>query len=258
MPISDFGNIRIPEAFQEPVCFVIAAMIILAMTDATLDIAWVRHRWRLVCLASKYVGLVSIILLLIWPSQIGIYGLCIALFHGFADPRLHIASIKRNKTHPILKWVFCFTILAHHAGGAFVVSDMIKPAILGEFSTAGLPPPIILSCVCEIFCWFTDVKILMRTAPKWFMIAHQLTMALQLSAFTCAMILYPQANLCKTTLFGCMIGSFSALCAGSVSFSTSTNESLTGEDGNGASIARVFHKTCPLTEDKGVLPLCSA
>ena len=54
----DLTSLRIPEAYQEPVDYFLCALIVWALTDTVLDIAWVRHRWRHMVLASKTLGLI--------------------------------------------------------------------------------------------------------------------------------------------------------------------------------------------------------
>jgi len=253
----DLTSLRIPEDYQEPVDYFLCSLIVWALTDTVLDIAWVRHRWRQTVLASKIVGMSSVGLMLIWPSNIAAYGLCLCLFNGFADPRLHLASIRRNPAHPFLKWFFCLTLLGHHTGGAFVVTDMMRIVIKTGQPCAALPIPVIISCLSEIFSWFTDLKVLMRTAPKWFTFAHQLAVCLQLACCLILLILFdPKAiGLCPTTIVGAFVGSASWLFAGMIGFTNSTHEVDMEVDGK-ASIARVYYKEQPLTRDENVLAYC--
>lgn len=244
-------SLKIPEMYQESVCFFLACLCVFAMTNTVMDIAPARHRWRRIVLASKAIGMTCTALCLIWPSQVAIYGLCLCLFSGFADPRLHIASIKRNPAHPAIKWFFCFALLAHHAGGAFVVSDMLKPVILDPSrNVADLEAPVIVCCLCEIFAWFTELHVLMRTAPKWFVGAHQMAVCIQVSACVVVLVKFPQVGLCPTTVAGAAGGNMAWLIAGMMKFKNSTHEALSEDAEKTASIARVFHNDCPLTEDR--------
>lgn len=255
--LPDLTSLRIPEEYQEPVDYFLCSLIVWALTDTMLDIAWVRHRWRQTVLVSKIVGMTATGLMLIWPSEIAAYGLCLCLFNGFADPRLHLASIRRNPSHPFLKWFFCLTLLGHHTGGAFVVTDMMRPVINDGKPCAALPIPVIISCLSEIFSWFTDLKVLMRTAPKWFGMAHQVAVCLQLACCLTLLICFDPAKigLCTTTVVGAMVGSASWLVAGMIGFKNSTFEVDLDVDEK-ASIARVFHKERPLTLDDAVLGYC--
>lgn len=252
----DLTSLRIPEAYQEPLNYFLVCLIVFALTNTMMDVAYVRHRWRQTVLASKVLGMTATGLMMIWPSKVAIYGLCLCLFNGFADPRLHIPSIKRNPARPIAKWFFCATLLAHHAGGAFVVSDMLKPVAMDDTrNVADLPIPIIVSCLSEIFSWYTDLKVLMRTAPKWFGCAHQIAVCLQLISCTSLLLWFPNSSLCPTTVVGTMVGSASWLLAGMIGFKNSTHE-IAEELDTKASIARLYHKRAPLTQDNSVLPFC--
>jgi len=253
----DLTSLRIPAEYQEPVDYFFCSLIVWALTDTILDIAWVRHRWRHTVLASKVVGLTATGVMLVWPSQVAAYGLCLCLFNGFADPRLHLASIRRNPAHPVLKWFFCLTLLAHHTGGAFVVTDMLKTVIVQGLPCAALPIPCILTCLAEIFSWFTDLKVLMRTAPRWFTLAHQLAVCLQLTSCLTLLVYFDptKIGLCRTTIIGAMVGSASWLFAGMIGFKNSTHELDDEVDAN-ASVARVFHKNFPMTKESAILPLC--
>lgn len=246
---------KIPADWREPVAYLLCTLCLFAVNNAVMDIAYVRHRWRQTILASKVIGFVAAMLIMIRPSQIAVYGLCICLFNGFADPRFHTPSIKRNPAHPLVKWFFCLTLLAHHTGGAFLVSDMLTPII---DDTSGklldLDIPILVSMFCELFSWFTDLKVLMRTAPKWFTFAHQVAVVIQLGACLSLLMFFPH-RLCTATVVGTMVGSFSWLIAGWVGFKNSTHEVVPEVDLK-ASVARVYHKQHPLTQDDGILPFC--
>jgi len=179
----------------------------------------------------------------------------ICLFNGFADPRFHIASIQRNPSRLVVKWFFCLALLAHHMGAAFLVNDMFAPIIDdGHRSIADLPIPILVSIVSELFSWFTDLKVLMRTAPRWFNTVHQIAVVIQLGACV-AMLTLGVGSLCPATIYGTMIGSFAWLIAGFVGFKNSTHEVLADVDLK-ASVARVYHKECALTRDDAILPFC--
>merc|ERR1711957_451960 len=95
----------------------------------------------------------------------------------------------------------------------------------------------------------------MRTAPKWFGVAHQIAVVLQLAACLTLMIAYDptKLGLCRATVIGTMVGSASWLVAGFIGFKNSTHE-IVPEVDEKASIARVYHKECPLTKETNLLP----
>jgi len=251
----DITSLHIPKEYQEPLDYFLCSLVVWALTDTVMDIAWVRHRWRQTILFSKILGMTAAALVSVWPSQGAVYALCLCLFNGFADPRLHLASIKRNPAHPFVKWFFCITLLAHHTGGSFLVKDMLQPVILAGKPWSAMPLPMLVSCMSEIFAWFTDLKVLMRTAPKWFGWAHQIAVVLQLAACLMLIIWYDpkKLGLGMAPLIGTMVGSAAWLLAGNIGFKNSTHEILPEVDEK-ASIARVFHKEFPLTQENNLLP----
>jgi len=250
----DPKNWRIPEEYQETCGYFLASLLMLAVTNAVLDVAWIRHRWRHTVLLSKVIGMISIIFCLLWPSRLVIFGCCISFANGFADPRLHFGSIRRNPAHPLLKWWFCITLLLHHAGGAFITNEVVKPLTIDNRKMFDVPIPILVSCLCELFAWFTDLKVLMRTAPRWFNWSHQVAVVIQITAFLITFFCLPHF-LNTYCLFGTVIGSASWLIAGFIGFKNSTHEIVDEVDLKG-SVARVFHKECPMTEDHSILPFC--
>jgi len=203
--------------------------------------------------------------LMIAPSTVCIYGLSFCLFNGFADPRLHFPSIRRNKAAPAVKWWFCFSLLAHHVGAAFVVSQMMAPVIADPvLHLSSLKIPIILSCCCELFSWVTDLRVLMRTAPKWFGCAHMVAVVLQLGACL-SIFLFVPTGIDSVALFCAAIGSASWLVAGFTGFTNSTHESIKICDaansaaiGRQKSVARALHKALDLRLDPASLRVVEA
>jgi len=232
--------------------YALTCLLMLVVTNANLDIAWVRHRWRHFVLGSKFIAMISVICCQLWVSPTIIYGCCIGFSNGFADPRLHFPSMRRNPAHPILKWWFCVTLTLHHAGGAFIANEVLQPVALQNEKMWAIPVPILISCLCELFAWFTDLKVLMRTAPRWFNCAHQVAVVIQISAFVITFFYIPNA-LNTFALLGTVIGSASWLVAGFIGFKNSTFE-IDSEVDLKASVARVFHKNRAITEDNSVLP----
>lgn len=242
----------IPEEYHETAGYALACVLMLVVTNAWLDIAWVRHRWRHHVLASKFVGMIAMTCCQLWVSPTIIYGCFIGFSNGFADPRLHFPSMRRNPANPLLKWWFCITLTLHHAGGAFITNEVLQPVALQNKKMWDIPIPILISALCELFAWFTDLKVLMRTAPRWFNWAHQVAVVIQIASFVVTFLYIPNA-LNKFALFGTVIGSASWLVAGFIGFKNSTFEIDAEVDLKG-SVARIYHKNRAITEDTSVLP----
>jgi hypothetical protein len=244
-------TLKIPTEYQEPVSLVFAMAITLYLTNVVLDIAYLRYRFRLVMLAAKFAGLIGALFYTIWPSQLAIYGLCISVLNGFADPRLHFPSIRRNPMNFVKKWVFCFTQLAHHAGSAMLISDLLKPIVIdGNRSAFDLDLPILGAAMFEAGGWLLDTKVLMRTASRWFDMAHNVFTFGQISCML-TMYLFFDSGICPATLLTSVIGS-----AGWLVSSLSGAKASTWEDGSEAttgSIARTHYRKNLLTADPSVM-----
>jgi len=244
-------TLKIPIEYQEPVSLVFAVALTLYLTNVVLDIAYLRNRWRQVMLAAKFAGLIGALFYAVWPSQIAIYGLCISVLNGFADPRLHFPSIKRNPTNVVKKWLFCFTQLAHHAGSAMLISDLLKPIVVdGNRSAFDLDLPIMGAALFEVGGWLLDTKVLMRTASRWFDMAHNVFTFGQISCML-SMYLFFDTGVCPATLLTSVIGSAGWLASSLSGVKTSTWEEASEQ--NTASIARTHYRKNLLTVDKAVV-----
>jgi len=244
-------TLKIPIEYQEPVSLVFAVALTLYLTNVVLDIAYLRNRWRQVMLAAKFAGLIGALFYAVWPSQIAIYGLCISVLNGFADPRLHFPSIRRNPTNVVKKWLFCFTQLAHHAGSAMLISDLLKPIVVdGNRSAFDLDLPIMGAALFEVGGWLLDTKVLMRTASRWFDMAHNVFTFGQISCML-SMYLFFDTGVCPATLLTSVIGSAGWLASSLSGVKTSTWEEASEQ--NTASIARTHYRKNLLTVDPSVM-----
>jgi hypothetical protein len=250
MGIFDKAHFKIPVEYQEPVALVFALGMTLYLTNVVLDIAYLRYRWRQVMLAAKFAGLIGALFYTIWPSQLAIYGLCISVLNGFADPRLHFPSIRRNPMNCVKKWVFCFTQLAHHAGSAMLISDLLKPVVTDNKLAFDPELPIVGAAMFEIGGWLLDTKVLMRTASRWFDMAHNVFTFGQISCMV-TMYLFFETGICPATLITSVVGSAGWLVSSLSGAKASTWEE--GSEATTASIARAHYRNNLLTVDPSVM-----
>jgi hypothetical protein len=256
MGIFGAHTLKIPIEYQEPVALAFALGITLYLTNVVLDIAFLRYRWRQVMLAAKFAGLIGALFYAVWPSQLAIYGLCISVLNGFADPRLHFPSIRRNPMNFVKKWLFCFTQLAHHAGSAMLISDLLKPIVVdGTRSPFDLNLPILGAAMFEVGGWLLDTKVLMRTASRWFDMAHNVFTFGQISCML-SMYLFFDSGVCPATLLTSVIGSAGWLLSSLSGVKTSTWEEASEQ--NTASIARTHYRKNLLTVDPSVMQAFSS
>jgi hypothetical protein len=245
--------LKIPMEYQEPVALAFGCALTLYLTNVVLDIAYLRYRWRQVMLAAKFAGLIGALFYAVWPSQLAIYGLCISVLNGFGDPRLHFPSVRRNPCSPVKKWVFMLTQLAHHAGSAFLIADLLKPIVMdptGTRSPFDLDVPIMGAALFEVGGWLLDTKVLMRTASRWFDMAHNVFTFGQISCMV-TMYLFFDCGVPACTLLTSVIGSFGWLVSSLTGFRASTWEEAS--ETTTASVARTHYRKNLLTVDPSVL-----
>jgi hypothetical protein len=248
-------TLKIPTEYQEPVSLVFAMAITLYLTNVVLDIAYLRYRFRLVMLAAKFAGLIGALYYAIWPSQLAIYGLCISVLNGFADPRLHFPSIRRNPANCVMKWIFCFTQLCHHAGSAMLISDLLKPIVIDGTRTAfDLDVPILGAAMFEVLSWLLDTKVLMRTASRWFDMGHNIFTIGQISCMLTTYLFF-NSGVSAATLLTSVIGSAGWLVSTFSGFKASTWEH--GDESSTGSIARNHYRKNLLTVDPSVMQALS-
>jgi hypothetical protein len=246
--IGDY-DLTLAEQWQEPAALIFVLIMTFYLTNVTLDIAFIRYRWRLAMLFAKFVGLLGALFFAIWPNRACLFCLGFSVLNGFADPRLHIPSIGRNPCHFVKKWIFALTQLCHHGGSALLIVDMLTPLVLQpRVSSMSIDMPIIGACMAEVFSWMLDTKVLMRTAPRWFERLHHLLTMIQVSCVV-SVYLWCHTGVCPATLFTSVVGSVGWLVSAQCGFKASTYEE---EDGLTASIARAHYKRNLLTVDPTV------
>jgi len=246
-------TLKIPVEYQEPVSLLFVLALTLYLTNVVLDIAFLRYRWRQVMLGAKFAGLIGALFYAVWPSQLAIYGLCISVLNGFADPRLHFPSIRRNPINPVKKWVLALTQLMHHAGSALLIADLLKPIVLdpaGTRSAFDLDLPIMGAALFEVGGWLLDTKVLMRTASRWFDMAHNVFTFGQISCMV-TMYLFFDTGVAPTTLLCSVIGSAGWLLSSLMGLKSSTWEEAS--ETTTASIARTHYRKNLLTVDPSVM-----
>jgi hypothetical protein len=244
-------TLKIPHDYQEPTALVFALVLTLYLTNVTMDIAFLRYRWRQVMLGAKFVGLFGALFYAVWPSQLAIYCLAVSVLNGFADPRLHFPSVRRNPNNWVKKWLFCYTQLAHHAGSAMLIADLLKPIVADPTRNAfDLDVPIFGAALFEVGGWLLDTKVLMRTASRWFDMAHNVFTFGQISCMV-SMFLFFDSGISPATLFTSVVGSAGWLVASLSGFKASTWEEA--DEGVTSSIARAHYRKNLLTVDPSVL-----
>jgi hypothetical protein len=254
MGILDNRHLFIPENLQEPAALVFVLIMTFYLTNVTLDIAWVRFRWRYFMMASKFAGMIGALYFAVWPNMLCLFCLGLSVLNGFADPRLHIPSIQRNKSPPARKWFFAMTQLFHHGGSAMLIVDLLKPLVLDPTASSfSVDVPIIGACMAEIASWMCDTKVLMRTAPRWFDTLHNVLTVIQVSCIV-SIYLWFDLGICPATLFTSVIGSAGWLLSSMMGFKASTYETEEAVEGRfTASIARAYYKNNLPTVDPSVM-----
>lgn len=242
-------HLGIPEPWQEPVALMFVLVLTLYLTNVVLDIAFLRYRWRQVMVASKFLGLLGALYFAVWPSLLSIYLLSLSVLNGFADPRLHFPSIRRNPGHKLKKWVFCITQLAHHAGSAMLIADLLKPIVDQGKNAFDMDLPIFGAALFEIGGWLLDTKVLMRTAVRWFDMVHNLFTVGQVTCMV-SMYFFFESPAGPAVLFCSVFGSAGWLVSSLSGFKASTWEEA--PEGGTASIARAHYRKNLLTVDPSV------
>lgn len=167
----------------KPYLDLIFQMIVLAViTNAVMDFAFIRHRWRVVFLAARLSGLVAGCFWLSWPHTLLFFPVCWSFNFGFVDPRLHMASIKRNPEHVIFKTLDVIAALTHHTGasqlGGTLLWGVIHTRAQQQNDPNQISPPstnifdmplfLVVALLAEFLAYGVDVAVLMRQAPRWF------------------------------------------------------------------------------------------
>merc|ERR1712216_152998 len=80
----------IPSADRVYIKFFFSCLVLFLLTNSMMDIAWIRHRWRLMLLFSRLAGLVCGVIYVAFPMDVLFIGMAFAFCFGFADPRLHL------------------------------------------------------------------------------------------------------------------------------------------------------------------------
>merc|ERR1719159_885033 len=118
---------------------------------------------------------------------------------------------------------------------------MLRPVVVDPTrSCLDLDIPVIVACLCEMFAWFVDLRVLMRTAPKWFDLAQRISVVIQCAACF-SLYIWFESTVCPVAVFVTMLGSTSWLIAGMLNFKISTYE-VEPELDLKASIARAHYR----------------
>merc|ERR1719428_1246915 len=140
----------------------------------------------------------------------------------------------------------------HHAGSAVLISDLLKPIVISAppRSAFDLDLPILGAALCEVGGWLLDTKVLMRTASRWFDMAHNVLVFGQISCM-CTLYLYFNSGVPACTLLCSVIGSAGWLASSLTGFKASTFEEASEQ--TTASIARTHYRKNLLTVDPSVM-----
>merc|ERR1712146_377386 len=134
-----------------------------------------------------------------------------------------------------------------------LISDLLKPIVVqadGMGNAFDLDVPILGAAMCEIGGWLLDTKVLMRTASRWFDMAHNVLVFGQISCML-TMYLFFDCGVCPATLLCSVIGSAGWLISSLSGFKASTWEEAS--ETTTASIARSHYKKNLLTVDPSVM-----
>lgn len=178
----------LPEAAQQLLTLFIHMFVVFILTSALMEVAYIRHRWRVFVLASKLAGLFGILLFLSWPHAVFFVFGPPAFANGFCDPWCHYQSIRRNPMKRPFKLVVVAGKLLHHSGAILLCAEMFRPSAEGH-TLLSLPVPIVVSVLIELYHWAEQSMVLLRMAPRW------------LSLVTPAVVFLQAASLVATILW---------------------------------------------------------
>ena len=161
-------DLQIPIEWRELINLVWMGFLLVVVTNAVLEVGYIRHRWRLVLFVSRILGLISGFLFMAWPCTLLFIPQAVSVVNAFADPRFHFESFQRN---PSRVWAFSLLVgaLLHHAGCARMLANFCAEVVASDERTVMvLPVPVLVAIAVEISAWIVDIHVLMHKAPKWF------------------------------------------------------------------------------------------
>ena len=252
-PMLSPRDFNIDDAIKPYLTLVFEMMVLAAITNAVMDIAFIRHRWRVVFLAARISGLVSGCFWLSWPHTMLFFPVCWSFNFGFVDPRLHIASIKRSPEHIVFKLLDVIASLTHHTGASQLAGTLLWGLIHTRSQDLSVPPMtnifdmpvfLVVALIAEFVAYAVDVSVLMRQAPRWFNYVPISMMALQVVCLV-GCLLWVKTNVPLVQLWTLALGnSIIVFRFGIMKANPSTHEKLDGpenEDFSRKSVARMVY-----------------
>ena len=163
-----------PLHWRSAVTMFLGAIILYIVNDATMSVAYIRHRWRTIFFAGRTIGLTcSLFFVFFGPSDLCFCGIAYCICFSFVDPRLHSDSFARDPNPLAIKSAFALGALLHHVGGMFVVSDVFHGlARVPGARIVDAPILLNLTVLLEFVGWLVDCAVITRRAPKWFFVLN--------------------------------------------------------------------------------------
>ena len=264
-----------PEDSRVYLLFLLQSGVLIIVTNALMDMTYVRRRWRLGLLFSRLAGLISSVLFMAWPQPFFFLGLGFAFNFGFCDPRLHLASIRRASDHMLFRLVDVVASCGHHTGASQITGIVLTQVCIGHSlakpGSGGTSSAVnifnlnvfLLGAFCaEVIDWGVDCAVLLRMAPHWFHLVQPAMMSIQAACFL-AVVLLVKTPVPKFLLFATALANILLVIRMSVmGHKASTNEHFPADDeadqGRRNTIARHLHAVKLLSRgnyNTGLAPL---
>jgi len=264
-PLTTPIDITVPEIYRPYCLMIFQALVSATITNALMDIAFIRHRWRVFLLASRIVGLLAGTFFLSWPQPFLFPFLMWSFNFGFVDPRLHLASIRRSKSHIVFKIMDVFASLLHHTGASLIAACFLYEIAMQRtinnlplLNIFSLPIFLLIALIVEFVDMVVDVSVLLRTAPRFFNYLAPIMMFIQaLCLIGC--VLWVETNLPTPWMYALAAGNLLVVFRyGVMGASPSTNEvfkshlNQNSEDPRDRqsrkSMARIMYNAAPLAK----------
>ena len=194
-----------PEDSRVYLLFIFQSGVLFLVTNALLDIAYIRRRWRLGLMFSRLAGLMCSVLFIAWPQPFFFVGLGLAFNFGFCDPRLHLASIRRSPESIHWRVIDVLASCGHHTGASQITGIVLTQICIAHSSAlAGgsdgfyegsavnifnLDIFLLGAFTAEVLDWGVDCAVLLRVAPRWFAVVQPVMMSIQAGCFLAVILL---------------------------------------------------------------------
>ena len=249
-----------PRNAREPLSLVLMGVLLVTVSNAVLEIGFIRHRWRLVLFVSRISGLAAGFLFIAWPCDLLFIPQALSMINTFVDPRFHMVSLARN---PSRVWAVngFLGALFHHAAGAKLLANICSQVlnVSPRPTPLALPAPILVAILCEVIAWVVDIQVILRSAPRWFWYLSSSHMVVQVVALVISLLYSPMTTDEMITIIATTIGNTFLFLGFVTGKGASTHERLSKDklDVQSSmhppkSAARRMHADNPLKEDRSV------